>query len=229
MSDLLWGTPVHWSRLSKVSKPPPHVLSPLVEFTVYTGTCQETICDWERKDLPIFVRHKKHLSTAQIIEILLDPNLEHDQICKTQPKGIESNMAFIIDLKRLKHHKDVLCEELGAWKCKWLPSYVGCSEWVWFSWCVMKPYTCWFKQFALPAVTAVWNYAIGSGSCTLHASKSSLARCYAASWNSIWWCSDHVACHCENFQILRMCKIFPFSIHVCFHFQFQLFHKPLLK
>ena len=70
-----------------------------------------------RKDLPIFARQKKHLSTTQIVESLLDPNLAQDQISNTQPVGIESNLAFIIDLKRLKHPKDILCDELGSWKC----------------------------------------------------------------------------------------------------------------
>ena len=34
-----------------------------------------------RKDLPIFVRQKKHLSTTEIVEALLDPDLDQDQIC----------------------------------------------------------------------------------------------------------------------------------------------------
>ena len=80
---------------------------------------EETLIEYYsgRKDLPIFARQKKHLSTAAIVEALLDPDLEQDQICKTQPVGIESNLAFIVDLKHLKHPKDVLCDELGSWKC----------------------------------------------------------------------------------------------------------------
>ena len=70
-----------------------------------------------RKDLPVFARQKKHLSTTEIVEALLDPDLDETQICKTQPVGIESNLAFIVNLKHLKNPKDVLCDELGSWKC----------------------------------------------------------------------------------------------------------------
>ena len=73
----------------------------------------------ERTDLPIFARQKKHLSTTEIVEALLDPDLEQDQICKTQPVGIENNLAFIVDLKHLKH---VLCDELRSQR---LPPYMG--------------------------------------------------------------------------------------------------------
>ena len=70
-----------------------------------------------RKELPIYTRQKKHLSTTQIVETLLDPDLDQAQICKTQPVGVESNLAFIVDLKHLKNPKDILCDELGSWKC----------------------------------------------------------------------------------------------------------------
>lgn len=70
-----------------------------------------------RKDLPIFVRQKKHLSTTEIVETLLDPDLDGNEICKAQPVAVESNLAFIVDLKNLNHPKDLLCDELGSWKC----------------------------------------------------------------------------------------------------------------
>ena len=38
-------------------------------------------------------------------------------MCITKLVGIESNLTFIVDLKHLKHPKDVLCDELGSWKC----------------------------------------------------------------------------------------------------------------
>ena len=70
-----------------------------------------------RKDLPIFARQKKHLTTAQIVESLLDPELGPSQICTTQPVAVESNLVFIVNLNHLKNAKDILCDELGAWKC----------------------------------------------------------------------------------------------------------------
>lgn len=57
------------------------------------------------------------MSTTRIVENLLDPELDVNRICKAQPVAVESNVAFIVDLKHLKHPKDLLCDELGAWKC----------------------------------------------------------------------------------------------------------------
>ena len=77
------------------------------------------------ESLPIFVRQKHHLSTTTIVETLLDPELDPDLVCKTQPIAVERNLAFIVDLKHLNHPKDLLCDELGSWKCN------GCrSTWV---------------------------------------------------------------------------------------------------
>lgn len=47
----------------------------------------------------------------------MDPELGTDQICTTQPVAVESNAVFIVNLKHLKNSKDILCDELGAWKC----------------------------------------------------------------------------------------------------------------
>lgn len=83
-----------------------------------------------REDLPIFVKQKKHLTTTQIMETLLDPDIDENQICKTQPIAVESNLAFVVDLKHLKHPKDLLCDELGTWKCN------GCRR----TWVVVDDY-----------------------------------------------------------------------------------------
>ena len=47
----------------------------------------------------------------------MDPDLDANQICKAQPVAVESNLVFIVDLKHLKHPKDLLCDESGSWKC----------------------------------------------------------------------------------------------------------------
>ena len=52
-----------------------------------------------------------------IVETLLDPDLDANQVCKAQPVAVESNLVFIVDLKHLKHPKDLLCDESGSWKC----------------------------------------------------------------------------------------------------------------
>ena len=83
-----------------------------------------------KKNLPIFVRQKKHMSTAQIVETLLDPELDSHRICTSQTIGAENNLVFIVDLQRLEHPKDILCDELGSWKCN------GCHH----TWVIVNDY-----------------------------------------------------------------------------------------
>ena len=89
-----------------------------MQFTVLhrKHTKKESLIEYYggRKDLPVFARQKKYLSTTEIVESLLDPDLDQAQICKPQPVGIENNLAFIVNPKDLKSPKDVLCDELGA-------------------------------------------------------------------------------------------------------------------
>lgn len=44
-----------------------------------------------------------------------------------QPTAVECNSVFLVDLKHLKKPKDILCDNLGAWKCN------GCH----YSWVVV--------------------------------------------------------------------------------------------
>ena len=53
---------------------------------------------------------------TDIIETLLDPDLDQNVVTTTQPVGVENNAVFIVDLKYLKHTKDIMCDELGSWK-----------------------------------------------------------------------------------------------------------------
>ena len=65
------------------------------------------------------------MTTTEIIEMLLDPDLDRNVVATTQPVGVESNAIFIVDLKYLKHTKDIMCDVLGSWK------HNGChSTWV---------------------------------------------------------------------------------------------------
>ena len=65
------------------------------------------------------------MTTTNIIETLLDPHLDRNVVATTQPVGVENNAIFIVDLKYLKHTKDIMCDVLGSWKNN------GChSTWV---------------------------------------------------------------------------------------------------
>ena len=62
------------------------------------------------------------MSTTEIIETLLDPDLDRNVVATTQPVGVENNAIFIVDLKYLKHTKDIMCDELGSWRNNGCPS-----------------------------------------------------------------------------------------------------------
>ena len=49
--------------------------------------------------LPIFCRQKNQLTTTEIVETLLDPDIDRNVVSTTQPVGVESNAVFIVDLK----------------------------------------------------------------------------------------------------------------------------------
>ena len=84
-------------------------------------TCRERveprpkIIELHAENVPVFSRRKKHLTTTEIIETLLDPDLNRNVVATTQPVGVESNAAFIVDLKYLEHPKDIMCDEMGSW------------------------------------------------------------------------------------------------------------------
>ena len=52
-----------------------------------------------------------------IVETILDPELDNRRVCKSQPVAVECNSVFVVDLKHLKRSKDLLCDDLGTWKC----------------------------------------------------------------------------------------------------------------
>ena len=74
------------------------------------------VIEFHAQSVPIFSRRKKHFTTNEMINTLLDPDLDPNVIATTQPVGVESNALFIVDLKCLKHTKDIMCDDLGAWK-----------------------------------------------------------------------------------------------------------------
>lgn len=52
-----------------------------------------------------------------MITILLDPDLNTDRICKTQPTDVAHNAAFVVDVSKLKCVKDLYCDDMGSWHC----------------------------------------------------------------------------------------------------------------
>lgn len=55
--------------------------------------------------------------TQEMITILLDPDLNTDRICKTQPTDVAHNAAFFVDVSKLKCVKNLYRDDMGSWHC----------------------------------------------------------------------------------------------------------------
>ena len=69
-------------------------------------------------DMPIYSRESKMLTTAEVMNILLDPDLSEKVVCKKVPFGIDCNSVFISGLGT---SRDIVCDDMGSWK--WSGSY----------------------------------------------------------------------------------------------------------
>ena len=71
--------------------------------------------------LPIFCNLSKSMSTAQCVNMLLDPELQRNIVCEHVPFGVNCNSSFTTDMNCLSDPKDILCDDMGTWK--WKGSY----------------------------------------------------------------------------------------------------------
>ena len=70
-----------------------------------------------RRDLSVFGSHPKRITTAEAMNVLLDPDLDRQRVCISQPVAVENNRLFVVDLSHLKKPKDLLCDDMGSWVC----------------------------------------------------------------------------------------------------------------
>ncbi len=77
----------------------------------------ETVYHCDQHDLPVFGCQRKRITTAEALNILLDPNLDRQKVCTSQPVAIEQNRLFVVDLSHLDKPKDLLCDDVGSWIC----------------------------------------------------------------------------------------------------------------
>ena len=68
------------------------------------------------KKLPVYSVQASRFDTQEMIMILLDPKLDPDLICQTQPVNIEHNATFIVNLSELNNPKDIYVDDMGSWK-----------------------------------------------------------------------------------------------------------------
>ncbi len=73
------------------------------------------------KATPVYCQVPKMLTTAQYVNILLDPELQESKICTQVPCSVSSNSVFIVDLNHLESPKDICCDDMGVWV--WVGSY----------------------------------------------------------------------------------------------------------
>jgi len=74
------------------------------------------------KDLPIWHRGTKSLSSSEIVHLLFERNYIEPWICHKQPLSVNENTTFIIDLAKLPSRNDVFADDMGVWRHTGSPS-----------------------------------------------------------------------------------------------------------
>ena len=88
-------------RLMAIS--PSHYLSP--DETLFKGDIY----------LPVFSWKTQPYQWDEIIKILLG-SYEEEYLCKSQPIDISNNITFLTSNSSFKNVKDIVCDDMGAWK-----------------------------------------------------------------------------------------------------------------
>ena len=88
-------------RLMAVSRS--HFLSP--DGTLYKGDIY----------LPVFSWKAQPYQWDEIVKILLG-SYEEEYLCKSQPIDVSNNVTFLISNSSFKNVKDIVCDDMGAWK-----------------------------------------------------------------------------------------------------------------
>ena len=55
------------------------------------------------------------------MDILIDPELSTELVCKRMPFDVDCNSVFVVDMSKLSNPKDIACDDMGVWK--WNGSY----------------------------------------------------------------------------------------------------------
>ena len=66
-------------------------------------------------------RSSKFVTTAQCMDILVDPELCPELVCTRMPFDVDCNSVFVVDMNKLANPKDISCDDMGVWK--WNGSY----------------------------------------------------------------------------------------------------------
>lgn len=72
-------------------------------------------------EFPIYSKIHKLLTTSEIINCILDPELSEHSICKRVPIAVNCNAVFLVDMSKLGTSRDIACDDMGSWQ--WGGSY----------------------------------------------------------------------------------------------------------
>ena len=64
---------------------------------------------------PIYEVPKGTYSGEQVLDILLDPEVDTERICRERPRNVTESCTFVVDLYSLKHPDDIKKDEFGKW------------------------------------------------------------------------------------------------------------------
>ena len=65
--------------------------------------------------LPVLSCKTRQYLWDEIVKILLGP-YEEEYLCKSQPIDMSNNVTFLISNSSFKNVKDIVCDDMGAWK-----------------------------------------------------------------------------------------------------------------
>ena len=66
--------------------------------------------------LPVFMRHSPtyRFTVERLCNILLDPDINLELVCKSRPTRIGHNVTFVVDCSYFPDRKDVLVDDIGV-------------------------------------------------------------------------------------------------------------------
>ena len=65
---------------------------------------------------PVYEVPQGSYTGERILEILLDPDIDQSNVCRSRPVGVTRSSTFVVDLESLEHPEDIKKDEFGKWK-----------------------------------------------------------------------------------------------------------------
>ena len=82
---------------------------------LFTCKCVFHYSDQCDSKQPIYEHPPKRYTAERILQILLDPSIPKEKICKLKPSNITSSATFVVDVCHLKCVDDIKKDDFGIW------------------------------------------------------------------------------------------------------------------